>query len=375
MALTISPVAGKADLEDFLRIPYRIYAGDENYVHPLLSEQRAFLDPGHNPFFAHAVAQLWVARDGRTPVGRVAACVDRYHNETHEERTGFFGFFESPDDRLTAQALLEAAETWLREQGMDTIRGPACFTTNHDYLGLLVEGEISPPVIGMPYQPRYYQKLLADYGFQKCKDLWAWRMDASDMKIPEKLVTAMEAAEKSGMFRVRPFDMARFDDEARTVRDLYNACWSKNWGFIPMDEAEFAYAAKDMKQMVDADMLLIAEAQGKPVGFCLTIPDFNQALKSCRGKLFPLGWLKFLLKKRTIDYARTPLMGVLPAFRGRGLDGAMVYKTYRAAFTRGINRGECSWILEDNEPMNRILEGLGADCYKTYRIYDLYLGT
>ena len=169
---------------------------------------------------------------------------------------------------------------------------------------------------------------------------------------------------------IRPMNMKRFIEEASLVRELYNACWSQNWGFIPLDDAEFAYMAKDMKSMVDAEFMLIAEMEGKPVGFSLTIPDFNQAMQPLRGKLWPFGWLKFLLAKRRIQYARTILMGVLPEFRKLGIDMAMVYRTMQYGFSKGITSGECSWILADNKPMNRILEGYGGDCYKTYRIYE-----
>lgn len=371
MPPTLTPVAGKADLEDFLRVPYRIYEGDPNQVHPLLSELREFLDPGRNPFFRHAEAQLWIARDdGGRPLARVAACVDRYHNEAHGERTGFFGFFECPDDAELSRRLLDAAAGWLRERGMDTMRGPCSFTTNHDRLGLFLGGDSGPPVVGMPYNPSYYAALFEAHGLRKCRDLWAWQIRAADLRIPEKIQRIVDGLMGSDSFRVRPFDMRRFEDEARTVRDLYNQCWSKNWGFIPMDEEEFTHAARDMKKMVAADFLLVAEADGKPIGFCLTVPDFNRALRPLQGRLLPWGWLKFMWGKRRIDYARTLLLGVLPTWRHRGVDVVMVYKTFQAGFARGYSSGECSWVLEDNQAMNRILGGLGARVYRTYRIYD-----
>jgi GNAT superfamily N-acetyltransferase len=369
MSLSINPVRGADDLEDFLRIPYRIYADDPHYVYPLLSELRKFLDRDRNPFFAHAETCLWIARRDGRPVGRVAACVDRYHNEAHDERTGFFGFYEAPEEPGAAAGLLGAAEAWLRERGMTTMRGPCCFTTNHDWLGLQIDGEWSQPAVGMPYNPRYYAAQLEGHGLAKVKDLYAWRIQ-TDAKVPPKIQGVIDGLLRSDSFRVRTFRMDRFDEDASLVRSLYNACWNRNWGFIPLDDAEFAYLAKDMKKMVDPRFLLIAEAQGQPIGFCLTIPDFNQALKPCRGRLFPLGWLRFLLARRRIDYARTLLMGVLPEFRKRGVDVVMVYQTMRAGFDLGLTRGECSWILEDNRAMNTILQGYGCELYKTYRLYD-----
>jgi len=375
MTLSVTPVRGKEDLEDFLLVPYRIYDDDPYYVFPLLSEQREFLDKQENPFYKHAETELWIARQNGQVVGRIAACVDQYHNDTHEEKTGFFGFYETPNRPEVSRALLEVAEAWLRDKGMETMRGPCCFTTNHDFLGLLIEGEPSSPVVGMPYNPDYYCDQLEEYGLQKCKDLWAWRFTAQGTQIPAKIQANIENLLRSDAFTVRPFNMKRFDEDASTVRELYIACWSKNWGFIPMDDAEFAFAAKNMKKMVDADFLLIAEAKGKPIGFSLSIPDFNQALKPCRGRLFPLGFLKFLLLKRSIKSVRTLLLGVLPEYRRRGVDAVMVYKTFQAGFARGMYTAECSWVLEDNKAMNLILRGMGAKNYKTYRIYDLYLSS
>lgn len=375
MSFSVAPVRNKADLEDFLQIPYSIYADDPHYVFPLLSEQREFLDKSVNPFYRHAETELWLAREMGRPLGRVAACVDKYHNEAHEENTGFFGFFETESRPEVAKALLETAEAWLRDQGVDTMRGPCCFTTNHDFVGLLIEGKLETPVVGMPYNPDYYADYLEAYGFQKCKDLWAWKYTDSGTGIPGKIKVAMESLLQSDVLKVRPFDMNRFDEEASTVRSLYNQCWGQNWGFIPMDDTEFAFAAKNMKKMVDAEYLLIAEAKGQPIGFCLSIPDFNQALKPCRGRLFPTGFLKFLWRKRRINGLRTLLLGVLPEYRRRGVDGAMVYKTFQAGLARGISWAECSWVLEDNKAMNLILRRLGAEQYKTYRVYDLYLSS
>jgi hypothetical protein len=169
---------------------------------------------------------------------------------------------------------------------------------------------------------------------------------------------------------IRPFDMKNFMAEARIVRDLYNRSWSENWGFIPMDDEDFAHSAKDMKSMVDPDFLLIAEMDGEPVGFSLTIPDFNEALQPLKGRLFPFGWLRFLLTKGRIRMARTLLMGVVPEHRRAGIDMAMVYRTMQAGFAKGLYRGECSWINADNVAMNRVLESYGADRYKTYRVYE-----
>ncbi|MFO7652346.1 MAG: N-acetyltransferase [Candidatus Krumholzibacteriia bacterium] len=376
MDVQVEPVAGAGDLDDFLRLPYRLYADEPHYVFPLLREQKAFFDPGHNPFFAHADTRLWLARrrsGGGRPrvVGRVGACVDRYHNEHSGEKTGFFGFFECEDDPVTACALLDAARGWVAEHGMEILRGPASFTTNHDYLGLLVDGYDKDPVVGMPYQPPYYATLLEDYGLYKAMDLYAWDLDTGGT-VPEKLQRFMDRIMATATFTIRPFRMDRFWEDASIVREIYNEAWSRNWGFIPLDDAEFAYLAKDMKSMVDPSFLLIAENdEGRPIGFALSVPDFNQALKPLRGKLFPFGWLRFLLAKRRIRMARTLLMGVRPEYRNKGVDAALVYRTMQATFPKGIARGECSWVLETNRPMNIVMRSYGGVKTKTYRIYEM----
>ncbi len=369
MSLTIHPVNTKADLEAFIKVPYRVYRDDPNYVFPLLSEMRNFLDKEKNPFYKHAESALWLARRDGDVVGRIGACVDQYNNKHWDEKTGFFGFYEVDDDPESATALLESARAWIASRDMEIMRGPGCFTSNHDWYGLQVAGKFNRPVVGMPYNPRYYEKQFEDFGLAGIKDLLAWELKTQG-QVPPKMQKLIERILARPGLTIRPFDMKNFFADASIVRELYNACWSKNWGFIPLDDAEFAYLAKDMKSMVDADFLLIAEMEGKPIGFSLTIPDFNEALQPVRGRLMPFGWLKFLLAKRKIRYARNLLMGVLPEYRRLGIDMAMVYRTFESAFPKGFTSGECSWILDDNVPMNRILEGYGGDCYKTYRVYE-----
>jgi GNAT superfamily N-acetyltransferase len=370
MDLNITPVGDdKKALGEFLAVPYRIYRDDPHYVFPLLGDMKHFHDKAKNPFYRHAVTELWLARDGDQVVGRIGACVDSYNNEHHGEKVGFFGFYEVDDHPAAARALLDTATRWIADQGMDTMRGPGCFTSNHDWYGLQVDGVFNRPVIGMPYNPRYYEQQLEDFGLTGAKDLYAWKITTGGV-FPEKMQRLIDRIIARPGLVIRPFDMKNFMAEASLVRSLYNQCWSDNWGFIPLDDEDFAYMAKDMKSMVDPEFLLVAEMDGEPIGFALTIPDFNQALQPIEGKLMPFGWLKFLLAKRKIDFARTILMGVLPAYRKLGVDIALVHRTMVTGFSSGITTGECSWILADNAPMNRILEGYGADRYKTYRIYE-----
>ena len=375
MDLTVATVSGKKDLNAFLHLPYRIYADDPHYVYPLLTQLKEFFDRRKNPFYRHAETHLWLARRDGEVIGRIGACVDRYHNEHWREKTGFFGFYECIDDIAVAHALLDTARNWLRERGQTVMRGPLNFTTNHDNPGLLIDGEPAAPVTGMSYNPAYYRDQLESYaGLAKCKDLWAWQIFAKDIKLPERIADrAKQVLTGKTDLIVRPINKKDFRNEVELIRSLYNDCWHENWGFIPMDPEEFYFSAREMKIMVNENLLLIAEWQGKPIGFSMTIPDFNLALKRVRGRLFPFGILKFLLDRKKITYARTLLLGVLPEHRRKGVDVMMVLRSYKAALKGGIIGGECSWILEDNGVMNHILEKLGAKVYKTYRIYDLPL--
>ena len=371
MSITVEPVRGGRDLTQFLRLPYSIYGKDHpQYVFPLLGQMKAFLNKEKNPFFRHAETELWVARDGKQPVGRIAAAVDRTNNEHHQELVGFFGFYEATEDPAVATALLTTARDWIRDQGMTVMRGPGCFTTNHEYLGLLIKGHELRPVIGMPWQPEYYLDQMENFGLAKAKDLLAWEFTTPDRKPPPRMTRFVERVKDRLDFTIRRFRMNQFWEEVDVVREIYSAAWKDNWGFIPMDDEEFRHSAKDMKSMVDPGFLLIAEKDGEPIGFSMTTQDFNEALYSLKGSLLPFGWLKFLLAKRNIRGARTLLMGVKPEHRQKGVDVMLVYETIRYGASIGIEHGECSWILEDNEAMNKILERYGATIKCVYRILE-----
>jgi len=372
MDLVISPVRGKNDLQAFLDLPYLIYADDPHYVYPLQSQLKEFLDKKKNPFFRHAETETWLARRNGKVIGRIGACVDTYHNDHWKETTGFFGFFECIDDAAVAHTLFDTARDWIKGQGQTIMRGPLSFTTNHDAPGLLIKGDPGSPVQGMAYNPEYYEAFFDSYdGLESSKNLWAWQIRAEDVKLPKKAEeNAIKVLKGETDLIVRPINKKDFKNEVELIRSLYNRCWHENWGFIPMDPDEFYFSAKEMKMLVNENLLLIAEWQGEPIGFSMTVPDFNRAMKRVKGKLFPFGIFKFLRDKQNIDYARTLLLGVLPEHRHKGVDVMMVLRSYKAAIRGGITAGECSWILDNNRVMNRILEKLGAKVYRTYRIYD-----
>ncbi len=373
MPVTVTPVRGTADLNAFLRVPYAVHGKDHpQYVYPLLGHQKQFLDRAKNPFFRHAEAELWVARDDAgSLVGRIAAAVDSVSNAYHHEQVGYFGFYECQPDDATAAALLAAARAWIADRGMATMRGPGCFTTNHDYLGLLVRGHDARPVIGMPWHPPYYQAQLEAGGLAKAVDLLAWDVDRSVTGMPERVARFAERIRDRQTFTIRQFRPKAFWQDVEIVREIYHEAWKDNWGFVPLDDVEFRYMAKDMKSMVDPNFLLIAERDGVPIGFCMTTQDFHQALYPLKGRLLPFGWAKFLLAKRKIRGVRTLLLGVKPEYRSRGVETLLIYETMRYGIGHGFPRSQCSWILEDNVAMNRILENYGSTVNTVYRIYEM----
>lgn len=365
----VRPVAGRADLERFLRLPWKIYADDPNWVPPLLSDMRVVLDPAKHPFHKHAEVATFLAWRGNVPVGRIAAVVNRAHNDFHQDRTGFFGLFESIDDQGVADALLLTAEAWLRERGMTAVQGPMNLSTNEESCspGVLIDGFHRPPVIMMAHTPRYYATLIERAGYGKAKDLLSYWIEAKEP--PERLRKGYERLLEAGGYTVRSLDMRRFDEEVAIVQDIYNSAWERNWGFVPMSGDEIAHMAKQLKPVVDPELVALAFAGDEPVGFVLALPDYNKALRHVNGRLFPLGIFKLLWHRRRLDTVRTLTLGVKPSHRGKGLDALLITHINLEGNRKGIWRGECSWILEDNEPMRRILERV-AVADKTYRIYE-----
>ncbi len=300
------------------------------------------------------------------------------HNAFHNEKSGGFGFFESINDPAVAAALFEAAEDWVRGQGMTVIRGPLNFSTN-DEVGTLIEGFDEPPMVMMTYNPRYYPALIEGRGYTKAMDLFAWIYDIEEnlKKAPEKLFRVAEKAAARQGIRVRKLDMRHFDRDIALIKEAYTSAWERNWGFVPMTEHEIDHLAKGLKAVLDPNLIFIAEtADGKPAGISLTLPDLHQALTwSGGGHLWPFGLLKFLWHKRKVNQVRLFIMGMQEQYRGRGIDALFYLRTGQEGLKRGYKRMEGSWILETNDMMNRILERLGGVKYKTYRIYEKNLLT
>ena len=367
--LRVERVRGRRQLGIFLKLPWRIYAGDPVWVPPLLSDQRKVLDPRH-PFHAHAEVECFLAWRGREPVGRIAAIANHRYNEFHGDRTGFFGLFESVDDAGVAAALLAAAEGWLRARGLERALGPMNFSTNDEFFspGVLVDGFDRPPSIMMAHTPPYYAALLEGAGYTRAKDLVAYWLTGE--RPPERLLRGIARLQRSEGVVVRSLDLRRFDEEVRAIQDVYHSAWERNWGFVPMTDAEFAHLAKSLRPVVEPRLCVIAEVDGQAVGFALTLPDYHQVLKRLNGRLLPFGLFKFLWYKRKIDAARVLTLGVRPGYRHRGLDAMMIVHIWEQAVQLGYTQGECSWILEDNWDMRRGIERVGGQVYKTYRVYE-----
>ncbi len=360
-----------SDLKRFIQLEWDVYRDDPHWVPHLRMERREFLNPRKNPFFEHATVAFFMAyREGR-PVGRIAAIVNHLHNSFHEDKTGFFGLFECKKDPEAAKALFEEAGKFLRDSGMTVMRGPVNVSTN-DECGLVVEGLNTPPVIMMTYNPPYYQTLIESAGFAKAKDLLAYRLEVPTAA-PERLRRGVELILKRNDFTVRTFNRKDFDNEVRRVKAVYNAAWEKNWGFVPMTDAEFDHMGVQMKQILDPDFLFIAEYRGEPIGFSLTIPNINEALIRLRsGRLLPFGLFKLLwnTRKGQIKSLRVITLGITKEHRNSGVDVVFYYRTFEEAIRKGYEWAELSWILEDNTAMNRPLERMGAHVYKRYRLYD-----
>ncbi|MEP7145937.1 MAG: hypothetical protein ABI792_02885 [bacterium] len=356
----------------FIQFPYQLYANEKNWVQPLRFDVKNNLNEKKNPFYEHSKIKLWVARKNGTIAGRIAGIINDNHNKFYHDKVGFFGFFESINDKNISSMLFDKASGFVKENGMDTLRGPVSPSTN-DECGLLIDSFDSPPVMLMPYNPEYYIELFESYGFEKAKDLhalWISKDVIKDEKMMGKLDRISDMILKKENLTIRKVNMKDFQNEVQKVRSIYNNAWEENWGFVPMTEKEFKYIAANLKLAVDPDFVEFAEINGEPVGFSLAVPDINQAIKGMNGKLFPFGFLKFLINKKKINQLRVIILGIKREYHKKGIDAIFYRNVIRAGNNKGFKGAEISWVLEDNHAMMQTAEKLGAKVYKTYRIFD-----
>jgi hypothetical protein len=369
-SIEIRQVKSRLDLSKFIKFPYRLYKNHPQWVPPLLIEQKDLVDKKRNPFYKHSEAEFFIAYKNGEIVGRIAAILNHNHNKFHNENIGFFGFFESINDKDVACKLFESAENWLRLRGVTAMRGPVNPSTN-DSCGLLIEGFDKPPVVMMPYNYEYYPELYESYGLAKIKDLYSYYISQEMLtpKVMNKLERAVNLVLERRKAKIRKIDMKNLNDEIMKVKEIYNNAWSKNWGFVPMTDDEINHTAKALKQIVVPEIALFAEVDGKPVGFSLSIPDINQALKHMNGRLFPTGIFKLIKYMKKITMIRVLIMGLIHEYHLSGIDGAFYYYTIKNGLAKGYTAAELGWVLEDNEPMKRVAENVGSILYKKYRIY------
>ncbi len=370
MSVAVVPVRSGRDLERFIALPYSLHRRDPLWVPPLRMDVRTILSPKKNPFFEHAQSQYFVARTNGRIAGRIAAIKNDAHNTLHEDTVGFYGFFECVDDAEVAAALFGAAAAWLRERGLHTMRGPMNPSIN-DECGLLVDGFDTPPVVLMPHNPAYYIPLHEQFGFRKAKDLICFWGGGTHP--PERFARASRTIAERYDVRLRTLDMRRFREEVDLVKVLFNQAWERNWGYVPMTEAELEHLAKQLKPIIVPELVIFAEHAGAVIGFAVALPDFNVALKhNPSGRLFP-GLLKVLWFSRKIHRARIALLGAIKAYQGKGIDALLYHRIWSECVSRGMYYGEAGWVLEDNAAMVNGLLRLGFQPYKTYRIYDVPL--
>ncbi len=363
----IVPVAPGRDLERFIRVPYRIYRDDPVWVAPLLGDERVRLTPGKNPYFEHAEAAYFLARQDGRDVGRISASTDQIYDRIHHERQATFGFFEAESEAAT-RALLAAAEGWARAKGAEVVRGPMSFTTN-DEIGLLIEGFEHHPSIMMTYNRREYAGWIEAAGYLKAKDLLSHHF-VTPPETPETYRRVAEKVRARYKVTVRPLDMKRFDEELGRVKLVYNSAWLENWGFVPMTDREIDHMAKQLKPAVIPELVLFAEIGDETVAFALAIPDVNMALKPLRGHLFPFGIVRLLWGMRRIHHGRLMAIGIRKEYRRRGIDALLMDGMIKASNEKQMRTGELAWTLEDNYLILRNIEQMGGVRQKVYRIYE-----
>ncbi len=368
----IKPIVDKKGLKKFIKCQWNFYKNDPNFVPPLIADRMKLLDKEKNPFFKHADMQCFLAEHEGKIVGRIAAITNGNHNKIHNDNIGFFGFFECINDQEVSNELFDTAAHWLREKGKDAMRGPVNPSQN-DECGLLIDPFDQPPTVLMPYNPKYYMDLISNYGLQKAKDLYAYLLEYDDYRTPklERIQDAIKKRYKTTIRNVNFKDKEQFRKDVETLKQIYNAAWEPNWGFVKMTDKEFDFLAEDLKQVAEPELAFIVETDGEPAGFALGLPDINQLLiKNKKGGLLGAAW-QLMTKKSKIDKFRIIVLGVIPEYQSKGLDSVMYYEFGERGPKLNMLKAEASWVLEDNEKMNRGLTvTINAKRYRYYRIYE-----
>ena len=372
----VDPVDGRADLDAFIRLPFRLHREDPNWVPPLLNERRAALDPRRNPYLARAEARFWLARRGDRVVGRISAQLDPHVTEIRGPGEGHFGMIAAEDDPAVFAALTSAAEQWLAQRGATRVIGPFNLSINEE-TGLLVEGADTPPMMMMGHDLPHHDARLREQGYAPVRTLRAYLMDRTSTE-PPAVKALIERPLPEGI-TVRPIRMRDYAGEIRALTEIFNDAWRDHWGFVPLTDGEIGAMARQLKPLVDRRLVWFAEVRGEPAAFLVLLPNLNEAISGLDGRLMPFGWARLLwrLKIRGVKSGRVPLAGVRRKY-AKGLLGSLlpmrlISHARREAEALGYERVEISWILDDNLPMRRLAEALEARPYKTYRLYEKLL--
>jgi hypothetical protein len=372
--IQISKVEDNKSLKTFIDLPHILYKNDPNYVPELYVSQEELLNTRKHPFHRHSKVQLFLAFNDGNAVGRIAAIRNNNHNKFNSTSDAFFGFFETVEDYNVAKLLFDAVLEWSKGEGLNNLIGPANFSTN-ETCGMLINAYDSPPLVMMTYNKPFYNDFVTKYGFSKQTDLLAYSVDPWQLSEKSlRLLKAMEERLQSKGIIVREIDRKKFKQEAEQIKEVYNASWNRNFGFVPMTDDEFEHMTREMKMIYDPRFCFVAEKNGKIIGFSLSIPDINQVLiRIKRGRLLPTGIIKLLYYKKKINHARVITLGVIEEFRKLGIESCFYAKSILYARNKKYTMAEASWILEGNTMMNQALLNLKAIPYKSYRIYEMHI--
>jgi len=364
----ITFVTTKREVKEFINFPYEHYRNDTYWVAPLRMEQKKLVNKNKNPFFNNAEMAMFLAYYNEELVGRIAAIIDHRYNKYHNSEVGFFGFFECENNPNTADLLFKVAEGWLQEKSIKKVKGPAN-PSMMDEIGILIDGFDKYPAILMPYHKPYYDKLIKANGYEKEVDLLAYHVTQKNVD-HDRTNRAMDIVKKRiPGISIREINLKKIHREIKIIRKIFNSAWKNNWGFIPLSTEEFEVLADDLKTIVDTHFAHIAEIDDKPVGFSVALPDYNQIFRNMNGRLLPFGIFKLLWNRGKISRVRTALMGVVPEYRGRGIDALLHREAINNGLEFGIDSSEVGWILENNTNMIRVAERLGGTLEKRYRMY------
>ncbi|MGB9710897.1 MAG: GNAT family N-acetyltransferase [Thermodesulfovibrio sp.] len=365
--MEIKEIINKKQLREFVTLPLKLYKEDSFYASPLIKDQIEHLT-AKNPFFKRAKAKFYIAYKDGKPAGRIAAIVNYAHLEYHKDNVGFFGLFECINDQAVANALFNKAKEFLKENNLSIMRGPMNLSTNEE-CGFLYEGFDCPSMIMIPYNPPYYNSLAESYGMKKAKDLYCFLADVPEM-LPSKIERIAQFAEKQGIM-ARTVKLKNLTEELYAFMEVYNEAWASNWGFIPITKEEIDYMAEKLKPIALPELVIVAEKEGKPVGFFGAIPDFNEVLRKIKGRLTPWAIIKALYYRRKIQSIRLLLFGVKKEMRHKGVESIMLREAFKGARKYGFKKVEFSWILEDNFDTINLTQIINARRYKTLRIYEI----